>query len=124
MPRTPSSASTFACLRSAPVCARLPSCLQLVTEAPHRHEVSRFRRIGFDLRAQTPDVRVDEPAVTEVVVSPHALEQLLAAQDHARMRGELAQQAELRLGQLRQLAADAHLARAGLDLELAEDVTI
>ena len=42
---------------------------------------------------------VDEAAVAEVLVSPDPLEQLISRQDHAHVVGELAQQAELGLGQ-------------------------
>src|SRR5450755_59525 len=51
---------------------------------------------------------------------PHTLEQLLAAEDDARLPREDIEQVELDLRQLDRLAATTDLARRGVDLQIAE----
>src|SRR5687768_10570526 len=58
------------------------SRLDLVAETSDGDDVPGVGGIGLDLGAQTPDVDIDQPAVAEVVVAPHPLEQLLPA-EHA-----------------------------------------
>ena len=77
---------------------------QLVAHAPHRQDVPGVGGIGFDLRPQPPDVDVDEAPVAEVVVSPDPVEELFAAEDLARVGGQLAQQPELGAGAVHLLA--------------------
>src|SRR5580693_4402846 len=71
---------------------------QLVAHAPDGEYVLGHRGVRLDLGAQAPDVDVDEPAVAEVVVAPHPVEQLLPAEHLARVRGQLTQEAELGAG--------------------------
>ena len=65
-------------------------------------------------------MHVDEPAVTEVVVAPHLVEQALPAEHPAGVLGELAQQPELGLGEVQLGPGAQHLALVGDDLEIAE----
>ena len=97
------------------------SGLKAVPEAAHGHDVARVGRVGLHLGAQPADVHVDEPAVAEVVVAPHLVEQALPAEHPARVLGQLAQQAELGLGEVQLVAGAQHLALVGDDLEVAED---
>ena len=71
---------------------------ELVPHAPDREDVPGIRRVRLDLRSQPPDVDVDEPAVAEVVVAPDPVEELLAAQDLARVGRQLTEQAEFGTG--------------------------
>src|SRR5262249_20377777 len=71
--------------------------LQPVADPPHRHDELGVVGLVLDLHPQPADVGVDEAAVAEVVVAPHPLEELVAAQHHAGMVRELAQQQELGL---------------------------
>src|SRR6516165_7102289 len=57
---------------------------QLVAHAPHGEDVLGHGGVRLDLRAEAPDVDVHEAAVAEVVVPPHAVEQLLAAEHPVR----------------------------------------
>src|SRR5688572_11469978 len=68
------------------------SALELVAEPADGHDVAGVGGVGLDLRAQAADVDVHEPAVAEVVVAPHPLEQLLAAEHATGCGRELAQQ--------------------------------
>src|SRR5487761_994218 len=95
---------------------------KLVAHPPYRQDVAGQGGGGLDLRPEPADVDVDEPPVTEIVVAPHTVEQLFAAEDLVRAGGELAQQTELRLGAVHLravLVAEDPL--FGQKLEVAED---
>jgi len=51
--------------------------VELVAQAPHGDDERRVRGVVLDLRAQPPDVGVDEASVAEVVVAPDPFEELL-----------------------------------------------
>lgn len=53
----------------------------------------------LDLHPQPAHMGVDQAAVAEVLVPPHTFEQLVAREHHAGVVGELAEQAELGLGE-------------------------
>ena len=86
------------CRRSAAACRASTDCsseararrgeaesaLQSVADAPHRHDELGVVGVVLDLDPEPADVGVDEPAVAEVVVAPHPLEELVAAEHHAR----------------------------------------
>ena len=76
--------------------------------------------VVLDLDAQAADVGVDQAAVAEVLVAPHPLEQLIARQHHAGVIGELAQQAELGLGQVQLVARLQGDALLAAQLDVAE----
>jgi hypothetical protein len=62
-------------------------------------------------------VDVQQPGVTEVVVAPHPLQQLLATDRPPIRRGELDQQAELGPGQVHLGTGPTHHVLLGEDLE-------
>src|SRR5207237_9069656 len=93
---------------------RLASWLQLVTQASDGHHMPGLAGVLLDLGAQAPDVDVDELAVAEVVVPPHAVEQRLSAQHPAFRLGQLAQEPELRPRQADLAASPATGPRLGL----------
>ena len=62
----------------------------------------RIVGLVLDLHPQPADVGVDEAGVAEVVVAPHPFEQVVAREHGAGVVGELAQQAELGLGEAEQ----------------------
>ena len=76
--------------------------------------------VVLDLDPQPAHVGVDEAAVAEVLVAPHPLEQLVARQHRAGVVGELAQQAELGLGEAQLVAALQHDALLAAQLDVAE----
>jgi hypothetical protein len=76
--------------------------------------------IGFDFGPQAADVDIDQPAVAEVVVPPHLLQELLPGEDSARAAGQLAQEPELGLGERDPLPAPQHLPGVGFDLQVPE----
>src|SRR5688500_17838741 len=81
-----------------------PSRLELVAEPADRQDVLGVRRVALDLAAQPAHVDVHQPLVAEDVVAPHPVEQLLARQHPPALVGQLAQQPELRTGQVHLLA--------------------
>src|SRR6266508_5781247 len=100
---------------------RCRSRLEAISEPTHGDDVTRVGRVGFDLGAQAADVDIDEAAVAEVVVLPHAVEQFFPAEHLAPVQGELAEQAELGFREVYFFAALEHLALLGDELEVAED---
>src|SRR6202046_4403131 len=66
---------------------------QLVAHAPHGEYVLGHRGIHLDLGAQAADMHVDQAPVTEVVVAPDPVEQLLTAQHLVGAGCQLAEQA-------------------------------
>src|SRR5207237_2329847 len=87
----------------------------LVADAPHRHD----RRRVAELSAQLADVDVHRASVACERVPPDPLEQLVARQDEPPVIEQLPQQIELLRRQLDLLVADARLAAAGVDDEIA-----
>src|SRR5262249_36850834 len=87
----------------------------LVADAPDRDD----RRGVAQLAPQLADVDVDRPRVAGEGVAPHALEQLVARPHEATVVEELPEQVELLRGELDLVVADANLAAAGVDEQLA-----
>ena len=77
-------------------------------------------RVDLDLGADAPDVGVHQSAVAEVLVPPHPLQQLVAAQHLVRVVGELAHEQELGLRQRHGLALAQNDALRLAHLEVAE----
>ena len=75
--------------------------------------------LGAELGAEAADVDVDGAGAAEVVVAPDLLEQLLAAEDAARVLGEVLQELELLVGQVEGAAADAGGVGGVVDDDLA-----
>ena len=89
--------------------------LDLVADAPDRHD----RRRVAELAAQLAHVHVDRARVARERVAPDALEQLVAREHEPAMVEQLPEQVELLRRELDLLVADAHLAPAGVDREVA-----
>src|SRR6266851_1174402 len=81
---------------------------ELVTDAPHREQISRVSRIGFDAPAQPLDERVDAAHGDERIAAPDFRKKRLAAEDDAGVRREKMQQTEFLIGELDILAVRAH----------------
>ena len=97
-----------------------PSGLQLVPKTSNGDDVTGVGGVGFDLRAQAPDVDIDESAVAEIAVPPHPFEKDLTAEDPSGAAGQLDEQLELGLRQVDLFAALGDQALFGGDLEIAE----
>jgi len=65
-------------------------------------------------------MHVDQPPVTEVVITPDLFEQVLPAEHLSRVVGEFTQEAELGAGAMDLLAVASHDAGVGLDLDITE----
>ena len=72
-----------------------------------------IRRVGFDLRAESADVHVDQSTITEVAVPPHLIEEFLAAEDPSRILGEFTEQTEFGLREMDLLSGPDDLAFVG-----------
>src|SRR5215207_1647351 len=92
-------------------CPGSVSRLQPVPDPAHGLDIDGVA----ELLAHLCDVHVDRAGVAVPVVTPHAVEDLLAGQREAGALGEVAQQVELLRRELDGLARDAHLAPAGVD---------
>ncbi len=75
--------------------------------------------LGAELGAQAAHVHVDGAGAAEVVVAPDLLQQLLAAEDPARVLGEELEELELLEGQVERAAADLRGVRRVVDHDLA-----
>ena len=87
----------------------------LVADAPDGDD----RRRVAELAAQLADVDVDRARVAGEGVAPDALEQLVARQHEAAVVEQLPEQVELLRRELDLLVADARLAAAGVDAQVA-----
>src|SRR4051812_1361710 len=87
----------------------------LVADAPHGDD----RRCVAELAAQLADVHVDRARVACEGVAPHALEQLVARQHEAAVIEQLPEEIELLRRELDLFLADAHLAPARVDVQVA-----
>src|SRR6476469_8219992 len=83
----------------------------LVPDAPDGGD----RALVAELAAKLADVHVDRSRIARERVAPHPLQQLVTRQHQAAVVEQLPQQVELLGRQLYLLAADRHLATAGVD---------
>src|ERR1700728_3531811 len=95
---------------------------QLVAHSADREDVTGECWVRLDLGAQAPDVDVDQPAVAEVVVAPHPVEQLLAREHLVGVGRQLAEESELgpRAVDVDLAALMSQHALLGDELEVAE----
>ena len=75
--------------------------------------------LGAELGAEATHVHVDGAGAAEVVVAPHLLQQLLAAEDAAGVLGEVLEELELLVGEVERAAADARGVGRVVDDDLA-----
>ena len=115
-----SSAPQTLALRSAGSLGCAFGNLEAVAGAAHGFEVARRLGVGFDLLADAADVDVDRARGDEAGVAPDGVEEVVAAEDAAGMAGEVVEQTELGGGGGDELAVDAQLHGAGVDLDLLE----
>src|SRR3977135_2093139 len=77
-----------------------PSVGEPGPDAGYSQDVVRPRWLRFDLPAKVPDVNVDDARLYRVFIAPDRVQDLLPAQDLARVAGEEGEQVELGVGQL------------------------
>ena len=94
--------------------------LEPVTDAAHRRDRLRARRVVLDLGSQPLDGDVHEPRIAEVLVVPDTGEEHLAGEHLAGSSHELDQQTELRRGE-REISPVLPCHEPGdVDLEVAD----
>src|SRR6187402_514302 len=98
----------------------LARAFEAVSESPHRLQQTRVGRVILDLHAEAAHVRVDEPAVTQIVVSPNVHQQLLTRKQLTLALDEFTQQAKLGLREVDDFAGSAQRACFGPDLDVLE----
>src|SRR5437667_12737524 len=101
--------------------AALFSVRELVTDAPNGQHQLWVLRVIFDLCSQAIDVRINCPVVPFIRIIPNLLEQILAREDAARVRGEQAQQIEFLGCEVNMPVGDSNLATYGIDSQIAAD---
>src|SRR5438105_4333737 len=78
-----------------------------VAPAAHRLDQCRVAGVGFQLLAQSSNLRVDGPVVSRPIAALRQLDKLIAAEHPVGMTREGAQQLELPGGEGREVAAGA-----------------
>jgi hypothetical protein len=73
-------------------------------------DVARVRRVVLELFAQVGDVNVYHMVATEIVFSPHTLQESTPAEDDPRTRSQGGEQLELQGGEGHLFSQEAHLA--------------
>src|SRR5215469_7614439 len=86
--------------------------------SPRLGEDERGASVGFQLGPQPPDVHPHVLGLGLVPVPPHAPQQVRMGQQLAAVGGKLAQQGELRGGQVHGLAVPGHLLAGQVDLDV------
>ena len=81
-------------------------------------EIAGIFGIGFDLFADAADVDVDGAGGDEARVAPDGVEEMIAAEDAAGMAGQVVEEAEFCGRGRGEIAADAELHGAGIDLDV------
>jgi len=97
---------------------------EAVPDARHGEDVVGPRRLRLDLPPQVADVDVDDPRLDWILVAPDRVEDLLAAENLARIAGQERQQVELSVGQLDFLPASIDAALVDVDEQVAKLQTI
>jgi hypothetical protein len=64
------------------------SWLEFISYAPDSQQVAGYGWVGFDLFAQTADMHRDRTGVDIFGAAPDTLQQMIAAENLARMAGE------------------------------------
>ena len=93
--------------------------LKRIAEAAHRMNQPGRRRVLFDLLAQAQNIHVDGAIGDGAILPPNGVQQLFAAEDHARPAHQKFQQPELGGGQGEVLAVELHLAAAAVEFDAA-----
>jgi len=83
-------------------------------------DVFRLVRRLLDLLPQLGDEVVDRPRRRRLLVSPHLIQDLLARDDLAGVRDEIAEQIEFAGGEVDALAGPVRLVRAEVDFDIAD----
>ncbi len=98
----------------------MASADEAVAEAAHGEDDLGLVGVILDLHPQAADVGVDKAGVTEVLVAPHPLEQVVARQHRTDVVGELVEQTELGLRQADLVARFEHDPLLTAKLDVAE----
>ena len=92
--------------------------LEGISEAAHRMNQQRRRRLALDLLPQPQDVHIHR-AIGDGAIAPHCIQQLLPAEDYARPRHQVFQQAVFGGRQRQFLAAQTHAAAVAIQFQAA-----
>src|SRR5690349_179697 len=85
---------------------------------------TRLFRVWFQLLSQVNDVRIDRARRGIVFVSPHRIEQSIAAQRFYRMSDEVCEQRKLFRREINEVPISPHFVTANVDLDVAELVNL
>src|SRR5260370_12654379 len=91
-----------------------------VSDARDREDVVGTRRLRVDVAAEVADVHVDHPRLDGIFVPPDRVQDLLSAEDLARVAGQEREQIEFGMGQLDLLTRPVDAAFVDVDDEVAK----
>src|SRR5260370_21146096 len=91
-----------------------------VSDARDREDVVGPRRLRLDLAPEVADVHVDHPRLDGIFVPPDRVQDLLSAEDLARVAGQEREQVEFGMGQLDLLTRPVDAAFVDVDDEVAK----
>src|SRR5260370_14400636 len=94
--------------------------LKAITGYPNSLKITRRLGVFLDLLANAPDVDVDRARGDEAGVAPDGVEQVVAAEDSSGVAGKIVEETEFGGGSGDELAIDAELHGAGVDLDVFE----
>src|SRR5580704_10868993 len=94
--------------------------LEAIPSTAHGFKIARRLGVSLDLFANPANVNVDRARGDKASVAPHGVQQMVAAEDPARMAGQIVQKAELGGRRRDQLAVHPELHRAGVDFNVFE----
>ena len=93
--------------------------LKRIAKAAHRMNQARRGSVLFDFLPQPQNVDIDRAVGDRAILPPDGIQQLFAAEDHARPAHQEFQQPELGGGQRQRFAVQRHLAAAAVEFDPA-----
>src|SRR5258708_4618606 len=97
---------------------------ELITTAMNGKNETRFLRIRFQLLPEVNNMRVDCARVRIILITPHRVQQPIAAERFRGIGYEVRQQRKLFRRQIDEFAAPSYFIVANIDLDIAEPVNL
>src|SRR5205807_6450779 len=92
---------------------------KLITTAVNGKNETRFLRIWFQLLPEMNDVRVNRAGVRIVLITPHRIQQTIAAERFRRVRDEVGKQRKFLRREFYSRAGAPHFIAANVNLDVA-----